>query len=136
VEYLVPIMIIAGVSLAGEILAHIISFPIPAAVYALVIMFALLCLKIIKLEWVEKVSMAMISVMLIVFIPPTVSFMEIAANMRGQLPAMILLLALTAVLVMGFTGLVAQITVRAEEKRIKKKRYIRIAKCRREGGGK
>ena len=117
-EILLQLTIIAGVSFAGEIMSHLIPFPMPASVYALCLMFALLYFKIVKLEWVDRVGTFLISVMLITFIPAVVSFMDIAHKVKGHLPAMIFLLLITLFLVMGFTGVVAQVLLKRSEKKI------------------
>ena len=52
-KYLSQFLIILGFSLIGEALQRIVPLPIPASVYGLVLLFAALCLKIVKLEQVK-----------------------------------------------------------------------------------
>ena len=66
-NYIFQLSIILGVSFAGELLNTLLPLPFPASVYGLVIMFLLLCTKIVKLEQVEKVSEYLMAIMPLFF---------------------------------------------------------------------
>lgn len=64
--------ILVSVCFVGEILHALIPLPVPASIYGLVIMFALLQLKIVPLDKVEEVSDGILGIMPLLFIPSTV----------------------------------------------------------------
>jgi holin-like protein len=101
----------------GEVLHHYIPVPIPAAVYGLVIMFALLSSGALKLKYVEKTADFFIVVMPIVFVPSLVALMDIAGEISHSLLAIMLVLVVTTVVVMAATGLTADFIIEAKERR-------------------
>ena len=52
-KYLSQFLIIMGFTLTGEALQRLIPLPIPASVYGLALLFAALCLKVVKVEQVR-----------------------------------------------------------------------------------
>lgn len=64
--------ILVSVCFVGEILHELIPLPVPASIYGLVIMFALLQSKIMPLDKVEEVSDELLGIMPLLFIPSTV----------------------------------------------------------------
>ena len=111
-KYLFQFTIIAMVAFAGEILHNLIPAPIPISVYGLVIMFALLASGLLKLEYVEEAADFFIAIMAVVFVPAFVALMEIAFDIRHSLPAIMLILMSTTVIVMAITGLSAEFVMR------------------------
>ena len=83
-KYMKQIGIIATISFIAELLHFFLPLPIPASVYGLVILFVLLCLKIIKLPQVEDVADWMLSVMPIFFIAPSVGLINSFESIKGQ----------------------------------------------------
>ena len=55
-KYLSQFTIILGFTLMGEALQRLIPLPIPASVYGLVLLFAALCLGLVKPEQVKTAS--------------------------------------------------------------------------------
>ena len=95
-----------------------IPLPIPASVYGMGILFACLCLGIIKLEMVEDVADWILSIMPIFFIAPTVGIIEAFADIQGQIIQLVLICFISTVVVTSVTGLIAQgiIRLRKEKK--------------------
>lgn len=108
-KYLSQLCIILGFTLVGEALQRILPLPIPASVYGLVLLFAALCLKIVKPEQVKDTSAFLISIMPVLFVTPTVSIVENWALIRPQLLSILILLAGSTVLVFGISGMVTQL---------------------------
>ncbi len=75
-EYLSQFLIILGFSLAGECLQRWIPLPIPASVYGLVLLFAALCLKIVKLDQIRRAGSFLISILPVLFVSPVVGILE------------------------------------------------------------
>ena len=72
-KYLKQLTIIILISFVSEIMGYCIPLPVPASVYGLVLMFILLCTKIIKLSDVENVADFFLQIMpLCLWHPPSV----------------------------------------------------------------
>ena len=99
---------IFGFSLLGEALNRLIPLPIPAAVYGLVLLFAALCLKLVKVEQVKDVGGFMTSILPVLFVSPTVGIVEHWALIRPQLLPIALLLVASTVLTFGISGSITQ----------------------------
>lgn len=55
-KYLVQAGIIFLFTFLGEALSALISFPIPAAIWGLLLLFLALCLKVIRVEQIRECS--------------------------------------------------------------------------------
>ena len=53
-KYLSQFLIIISFSLMGEVLQRLIPVPIPASVYGIALLFAALCLGVVKLEQIKE----------------------------------------------------------------------------------
>lgn len=49
-KYAYQVMIIGGISLAGELLNYLLPLPVPASVYGMLLLLICLCTKVIKLD--------------------------------------------------------------------------------------
>lgn len=115
-KYLSQFLIILGFSLIGEALQLVIPLPIPASVYGLVLLFAALCLKIVKLEQVKEAGGFLISILPLLFISPVVGLLENWDIIRGALLPIALLVAASTVLTFGISGRIAQWWMRKGDK--------------------
>ncbi|MBR5317021.1 MAG: CidA/LrgA family protein [Lachnospiraceae bacterium] len=115
-NYIFQLAIIFGVSFAGELLNAILPLPVPASVYGLVIMFLLLCTKIVKLEQVENVAEFLMSIMPLFFIEPTVGIMNSYGLVKGKILPLFIACFLSFVVVMVVTGLISQAIIRFQQK--------------------
>ena len=116
-KYLSQFLIILGFTLVGEALQRMVPLPIPASVYGLVLLFAALCLKIIKLEQVKEAGDFLRSILPVLFVAPAVGIVEnwglIAENI---LPIALLLLG-TTVSTFGIAGSVTKWLMKGGERR-------------------
>lgn len=115
-KYIFQIGIIAVISFVAELLYYFLPLPIPASVYGLVLMFVLLCLKVIKLEQIEDVADFMLVIMPILFIEPSVGLMTSVDAIKGQAIVLVLMCILSTIVVTVVTGLVAQAVIRIKKK--------------------
>ena len=120
-NYIFQLAIIFGISFIGEVLNAILPLPVPASVYGLVILFLLLCTKIIKLEQVETVSEYLMAIMPLFFIEPTVGIMNSYGLVKGKIFALFIACFLSFVSVIAVTGLVSQAMIRFQRKKEEKK---------------
>lgn len=107
-KYLTQFLIIMGFTLAGEALQRIIPLPIPASVYGLLLLFAALCFKLVKLEQVKETGAFLTSILPILFVSPAVGIVEDWALIQEDLLAILLLLIGSTILTFGIAGRTAQ----------------------------
>ncbi len=116
-NYIFQLAIICGISFIGELLNALLPLPVPASVYGLVILFVLLCTKIVKLEQVETVSEYLMAIMPLFFIEPTVGIMKSYGLVKGNILTLFVACFLSFVAVMAVTGVVSQTIIRFQKKK-------------------
>ncbi|MCI8679212.1 MAG: CidA/LrgA family protein [Oscillospiraceae bacterium] len=101
-RYLLQAVIIAAVTFAAELIKYFVPLPVPASIYGLLLLFALLKSGILKLEQIEDVGNLLLELMPLLLVPASVSVLTaLDAIQRMLLP----------VLVMGFIGTTAVMLV-------------------------
>ena len=75
-KYIKQVLIILGFTGLGEVLAHIIPFPIPAAIYGIVLMLIALGTGILKTGHVKESADFLISIMPVLYVPICVRILE------------------------------------------------------------
>lgn len=116
-KYIYQLLVILGVSFAGEVLSFLLPFPIPASVYGLVLLFLLLCTKVIKLEQVEGTASYLIAVMPVFFIEPSIGLMTSFGAIRGKVLPLVIAAFVSTAAVMAVTSLSAQAMIRRRQKK-------------------
>lgn len=107
-KYICQLGIILGVSFAGEVLARVLPLPVPASVWGLVLMLVLLILRVIRPEQIRDTAEYLISLMPLMFVPPTVGLMQSWGLLRDNLLSFVIAVTVITAIVMAVTGLVAQ----------------------------
>ena len=107
-RYVKQIGIILGITLAGEILNHVVPLPVPAGVYGLFIMLAGLMCVAVKLESVEGTGNFLMDTMTMMFIPATVGIVECIGEVKAVLVPFLIIIGISTLLVMAVTGCMAQ----------------------------
>ena len=113
-HFLMQFAIILGVSFAGEVLHALLPLPVPASVYGLCLMLALLCSGVLKPETLHPTSKYLIDIMPIMFVPSCVGLMNVFGELMPVLVPCVSICLISTVLVMGATGRVAQFVIRRE----------------------
>ncbi|MEQ2525218.1 CidA/LrgA family protein [Robertmurraya yapensis] len=85
----------------------LLGVPIPASMIGLFLLFIALCLKIVKLEWVEKGAGWLIAELLLFFVPSAVGIINYDDIFSLQGLETILLIGVSTFIVMGTTAFVA-----------------------------
>lgn len=111
-KYLSQFLIILGFTFLGEALQRIVPLPIPASVYGLVLLFAALCLKIVKLEQVSGAGDFLRSVLPLLFVAPVVGIVESWDLISDRLLPIGLLLVGSTVTTFGISGLVTRVLLK------------------------
>ena len=107
-KYLSQFLIIMGFTLAGEALQRLVPISIPASVWGLALLFAALCLKVVKVEQIKEVGGFLISILPVLFVGPTVGIMEHWALIQPQMLPIALLLVASTMLTFGISGGITQ----------------------------
>ena len=107
-RYVKQIGIIMGITLAGEVLNHMVPLPVPAGVYGLFIMLAALMCGSVKLESEEGSGNFLMDTMTMMFIPATVGIVECIGEVRAVLVPFLIIIGISTLLVMAVTGCMAQ----------------------------
>lgn len=115
-KYIKQILIILAISLAGEFLKFYLPFPISGSIYGMVLLFVLLCCKIIKLEQINEAGKFLLDIMPILFIPSAVGIMTKLGELKKIWWQIIIITIVTTVIVMTISGLVTQIIIRKSKK--------------------
>lgn len=111
-KYVIQFMIIIGFSFIGEFLHYILPLPIPASIYGIVLLFAALELKILKVNDIREVSSFLIAVMPMMFIPAAVGLVNSWDIISSSLLKYIIVTFVTTFVVMGVSGLLTQFVIR------------------------
>ena len=111
-KYLSQCCIIFAFSLVGEILQRIIPLPIPASVYGLVLLFAALSLKIVRLDQVKEAGDFLRSLLPLLFVIPTVGIIQYWDLILPRLGAIVLILTVSTLFTFGISGTVTRLCSR------------------------
>ena len=119
-KYLRQIILILLFSFLGELLHSLIPAPIPASIYGMVLMFAALSLKIVKLEQVKESGAFLVSILPVLFVAPIVSLMDCWDTIRPNLTAILVIFAASTVICFAVSGLSTQVYMTKKKKGAKK----------------
>ena len=107
-KYLKQLLIILGISFLGELLKYFLPLPIPASIYGMVILFALLLSGALPLSAVRETGNLLVAVMPVMFIPAGVGLMASWDILRPLLLPVGVITVAVLVIVMAVRGLTAQ----------------------------
>lgn len=103
-RYLKQFMIIALVSLVGEIVHFYIPLPVPASIYGLVIMLFLIFSGIVKVERVKGTASFLLEIMPVMFIPTAVGIIAAWKDVKRLLLPLVVISTVTTALVFLISG--------------------------------
>ena len=117
-KYVRQFLIILVISFIGELLRYYIPLKIPASIYGLVLLFAALELRIIKLVSIRETSRFLIEIMPLMFVPAGVGLLSSWGVLK---PVCVPIMVIVLIMVMAVSGKVTQGVIRMEKKHPKKK---------------
>ncbi len=115
-RFIKQLLIILGVTFAGEALHFLLPLPVPASIYGLVLMLLCLCFKVFPLRAVEETGDFLIDLMPALFVPATVGVMAAWGVLQPVLLQVALITFLSLIVVMAVSGRVTQWALRREAK--------------------
>ena len=111
-KYLYQATILFAFTMLGELLHAVLPFPIPAAIYGLVLLFLALCFGIVKPEQVKTAGAFLTGIMSVLFVSPAVGLVSNWELIRPQLLPICLLILASTVITFGISGSVTQLLQR------------------------
>lgn len=106
--YLKQLTRIFVITLLGEMLHYFIPLPIPTGIYGLLLMLLALSTGAIRLSAVRDTGKFLVEIMPVMFIPAAVGLINTWDVLKGIWLPVLVIIAVTTVLTMGVSGLVAQ----------------------------
>ena len=107
-KYLKQIAYILLFTLIGQVLEQVVPFPVPGAIYGLVLLFLALCVGLIKVKDVEDVSKFLISFLPVLFVAPSVNLLACWDLISADIVPIVVINVLTTLLVFAVTALVVK----------------------------
>lgn len=101
---LLQLAIILFICLAGEILHRVVGIPLPGNILGMILLFILLCLKIVRLEHVEGVATFFLKNLAFFFLPAGVGLLTVVDSLHGQIAAIFLICMGTTAATIAITG--------------------------------
>lgn len=93
----------------GELLHDFTGMPIPGNILGMLILFILLCLKIVKLEQIKEVSDFFLKRLAFFFLPPAIGLMLVGDDVKSQWPLLLFLCITITIVTMAVTGWTVQL---------------------------
>lgn len=116
-RYLKQFGIILFISCVGELVHWLIPLPVPASIYGLVFLLLALITGILKLSDVKEVSVFLIEIMPVMFIPAAVGLMTSWKAIRPHLIPYIVITVVSLAAVMAVSGRITQAVLRRGRKK-------------------
>ena len=101
-------LIIFGIYLLGELLSSLLHLPIPGNILGMVILFILLCTKVVKVDNISNVTNFLLDHLSFFFIPAGVGLMASIGIIKSTWWQILVVCIATTIIVMGATGIIVQ----------------------------
>ncbi|MFD0716575.1 CidA/LrgA family protein [Paenibacillus sp. GCM10027626] len=110
------IALLYGISFVANALVDFVHFPIPGSIVGIIVLFLLLQLRIVKLEWLEGGAGFLHKELLLFFIPASVGIMQYGGILYTSGVAAVATIVISTVAVLAVTGIAAQAITRKKER--------------------
>ena len=111
-KYLYQAGIIFLFTFLGEALTALIPLPIPAAIWGLMLLFAALCFKLIRVEQIRECAAFLTALLPALFVAPAVNLMDQARALLSSLPAVVTIVLVSTALTLLTAGRVTQALIK------------------------
>ena len=101
-------LIILGIYLLGELLAGSLNLPIPGNILGMIILFVLLCTKIVKVDNISNVTNFLLNHLAFFFIPAGVGLMTSIGIIKSTWLQLLIVCLSTTIIIIGVTGIIVQ----------------------------
>lgn len=115
-RYAKQFLLLLVLTLVGEMFNDLVPLKIPASIWGLLLLLTMLKWKVIRVEQIEATSNFLVSILPILFIPPTLGIAAEWGRVQGLLPEIFLVVIATTTLTMVVSGKLTElILVRRRE---------------------
>lgn len=133
-SFLSQAFIFSAIMLISNIIATHLPIPMPSSVIGLVILFSLLCLKVIKLEQVESLGTALTGIIGFLFVPSGISVINSLGVMGQYFIQILTVIVVATVILLAVTGLFAQFILGKDEKETEDTKELKVVNKGRKHG--
>ncbi|WP_044481169.1 CidA/LrgA family protein [Paenibacillus antibioticophila] len=116
-KIVLQVMVLILFTLAMNALAQWLHLPIPGTILGIIVLFLLLKLKIVKLDWIEAGASWLLAELLLFFIPAAVGIMEYIPMLQNNGIQILIVVLSSTVIVMVSSGLIATRISRRKERK-------------------
>lgn len=114
-KYLGQFAIILAISFLGELCHSLISVPVPASVYGMLLLFLALKVKLIKPEQIRQTSQFLVGIMGVLFVCPAVGLLSCWDLLQKHWAAIIAVIIVSLLITFAISGWVTQMLLKKEE---------------------
>ena len=111
-KYFRQILVLLLFTTLSELLHCLIPAPIPASIYGMVLVFAALSLKIIRVEAISDVGSFLVSILPVLIVAPLASLMDYWGAIKDDLLPIFLIIFASTVIVFALSGWVTQLLMK------------------------
>ncbi|WP_233095975.1 CidA/LrgA family protein [Alicyclobacillus sp. SO9] len=104
-------------SLLGELIVRVTHLHLPASLIGLVVLFLLLQLKIVKVEWFELGANLLLAEMLLFFVPSATGIVQYGGLVKTDGWRLLLVIGASTLCVMLISGVLTEFWMRGKERR-------------------
>ena len=109
------------ICMAGEVVAAVLPFPVPAAVAALLIMLGLFIAGVLKPESVQELAEYLLANMAFLFVPSGVAILDEYASIQGNVLQLLIVMVVSLVITFAVTAYTVTGVIHLMERRKKEK---------------
>jgi holin-like protein len=114
-KYLRQFGLVLLFSLLGELCRFVIPLTIPASIYGMILLFAALGLKIVKLPDIQDAGGWLVSILPVLFVAPAVNLLSSWDALKNAIVPILVIMIVTTVLVFAVAGLVTKWLLRSRK---------------------
>lgn len=116
-KYVIQFCVILFISFLGELLKLLLPFPVPGSIYGMGLLFAALCLGLVKPGQVKETGYFLVEIMPVLFVGAGVGLMDSWDALQPVLLPFVVIMLVTTVLVMVVAGHATQMVMKWSGKR-------------------
>ena len=115
-KVILQIGVVFGVCLIGEAAACFLPFPFPASVLSMILLFLLLCLQVLKIDHIRQKADFLLQNMAFFFLPACLGILDIFADIKGEILAILAVCLLTTLCTAAATALTVHIVLKLQHR--------------------
>ncbi|AQX55395.1 CidA/LrgA family protein [Priestia flexa] len=104
----VQILFFILIFFVGQQISQALNLPIPGSIVGFGLLFLLLHLKVIKLNWVERAGNLLVGELLLFFIPAVVGLINYGDVLKSFGLQILIVITISTIVVMAITGMMAE----------------------------